>query len=221
MRIVINERKFVPIGTICSIKSKNKKIMITGFYSVEYVGKIKMFDYCGCDYPEGLLSSNRNHSFNHEDIVSIETIGYRSEEHEILNNLMLNQSMAYDDSTNENNEFLSNIQFDENGVVVFAPETVRKTEKPLSSIIEKEEMEISNPFTTKHYEDKPEEKSNSDSSQQWPIFKNIQFDENGMIIAAELSEEPLVEESVVEPKEQPMTLQFDENGIVVASGQEV
>jgi len=211
--VVIEEQKFLPIGTICSVKGKNKKIMITGFYSVEYAGKVKMFDYSGCEYPEGLLSSNKNHSFNHEDVMSIEHVGYESEEHRVLNNLMLNQNGAYDESQ-ETNEFLSNIQFDENGVVVFASFTKSKTEEPvLHTIAETSEKKVSNPFVN-NYKEKREEKSSNDD-QQWPIFKSIQFDENGMVISAELSEEPVIEQT----EDKQPTLKFDENGIVIESGQ--
>ena len=50
--------KYLPIGTVCTLKGNNKKVMVIGFFSVEYNGNIKMYDYQGCSYPEGILLKN-------------------------------------------------------------------------------------------------------------------------------------------------------------------
>ena len=38
-----------------------------------------IFDYCGCMYPEGVISSERNLLFNHDQISRILYMGYNSE----------------------------------------------------------------------------------------------------------------------------------------------
>ena len=37
--------KYLPIGTICTLKGKNKKVMIVGVYGVEFNGNLKINDY--------------------------------------------------------------------------------------------------------------------------------------------------------------------------------
>ena len=36
------EQKYLPIGSVCTLKGKNKKVMITGYYSVEFNGNFKI-----------------------------------------------------------------------------------------------------------------------------------------------------------------------------------
>ena len=57
-------KKFLPIGTVVLLKGGVKKLMITGFMSVEKENINKAYDYCGCLYPEGVLSSNNSFLFN-------------------------------------------------------------------------------------------------------------------------------------------------------------
>ena len=73
------KEKFLPIGTICTLKNKNKKIIIVGYFSIKYNGDAVIYDYSGLDYPAGLLSNSFYH-FNHSDINSIDYLGYESEE---------------------------------------------------------------------------------------------------------------------------------------------
>ena len=51
----ISEEKYLPIGTVVMLKGGTKRIMITGFCSIEENTKEKMWDYSGCLYPEGFL----------------------------------------------------------------------------------------------------------------------------------------------------------------------
>ncbi len=81
----MNIDKYLPIGTVCTIKNHQKKVMIVGVFSVEYNGTVKMYDYRGCDYPEGLLLSNKMLSFNHSDIENIVYMGYKDEFYETFN----------------------------------------------------------------------------------------------------------------------------------------
>ena len=76
-----NNSKFLPIGTVVMLKEGKKRIMITGFVStaIENNNKI-IYDYSGCIYPEGLLSSNQVCLFNHEQIQEIFFKGFVDEE---------------------------------------------------------------------------------------------------------------------------------------------
>ena len=80
--------KLLPIGSVVILKNATKKLMIMGFYSSSTDDKDKIFDYCGCLYPEGLISSDNNLLFNHDQIDKIFYIGYKNEEEiEFKNNL--------------------------------------------------------------------------------------------------------------------------------------
>lgn len=72
--------KFLPIGTVVLLKGATKRLMITGFCSVANENKNEMFDYCGCLYPEGILTSEQTALFNHDQIEKIFAIGYSDDE---------------------------------------------------------------------------------------------------------------------------------------------
>lgn len=72
--------KYLPIGTVVILKNAKKRIMITGFACESPENEGKVFDYCGCLYPEGIISSSQNMLFNHDQIEAIFFIGYNDEE---------------------------------------------------------------------------------------------------------------------------------------------
>ena len=47
--------KYLPMGSVVLLKDAKKRIMITGFCLETEDGK--MYDYTGCLYPEGYVSS--------------------------------------------------------------------------------------------------------------------------------------------------------------------
>ena len=70
---------------------------------------------------------------------------------------------------------------------------------------------VENPFSIKEESAKPAEKA-----ENWPIFKNIEFDENGVVVSVEQNEAPQEQDlSNIMPK-----YEFDENGVIIGiSGQ--
>lgn len=72
--------KYLPIGTIVLLKGGRKRAMITGFCSVAQENQEKIYDYSGCVYPEGYLSSNQVCLFDHDQIEKIFFIGFEDEE---------------------------------------------------------------------------------------------------------------------------------------------
>ena len=72
--------KYLPIGTVVTLKNGRKKIMITGFCTMTEVEKEKVYDYSGCLYPEGYLKSNQFLLFNHEQIDKICHLGLIDED---------------------------------------------------------------------------------------------------------------------------------------------
>ena len=76
----MNYEKYLPVGTVVMLKGGKKRTMITGFCSVADEDKSKVYDYTGCLYPEGVISSNQTLLFNHEQIDKIYHLGLVDEE---------------------------------------------------------------------------------------------------------------------------------------------
>ena len=76
----MNTNKYLPLGTVVLLKGGKKRLMITGFCVTAQDADGKMFDYSGCLYPEGMISSDKNCLFNHEQIEKIYFMGYSDEE---------------------------------------------------------------------------------------------------------------------------------------------
>ena len=73
------EEKYLPVGTVVMLKNGKKRLMIVGFccYGED---KSKIYDYSGVMYPEGLISSDANIMFNHEQIEKIYHVGPMDED---------------------------------------------------------------------------------------------------------------------------------------------
>lgn len=78
------EGRFLPIGSVVKLKDGEKNLMITGFlqYEDNKDGKKEIYDYCGCLYPEGIITSTDNYLFNHSQIEEVHFIGLVDEEEE-------------------------------------------------------------------------------------------------------------------------------------------
>lgn len=109
--------KYLPIGTVCLLKNAKKRVMVTGFAAKGKETGDKMFDYIGCLYPEGVISSDKNLLFNHDQIDKIFYMGYVDDEQKELmkklksylagNNATTNNGSVVGSSSNINN-FASN-----------------------------------------------------------------------------------------------------------------
>ena len=72
--------KYLPIGSVVILNGGKKRLMITGYAQVDLQKANKVYDYCGCLYPEGIISTDNNMLFNHDDIAKIFCIGYSDDE---------------------------------------------------------------------------------------------------------------------------------------------
>ena len=220
------EQKYLPIGSVCTLKGKNKKVMITGYYSVEYNGNLKIQDYCGCAYPEGMLLPEQYCTFNHTDIENIDFLGFKNDEYQTFKRLFdrltgTNQSVEEANLFHENNDMFltsnstySKLLFDENGVVMIAEPVIKDDDKKNSStdyefnesgtvISAKSYSNTENPFYKKIEIPEITQEKNLGLN----IFNKIEFDENGTVISTEFEE-----------KKQTMLnkIEFDENGTVIS-----
>ena len=85
--------------------------MITGFCSFDEAKKDKAYDYTGCLYPEGIISSKQMALFNHSQIDKIYYLGLQDQEErnfkkklvEELNNIIKKQRQnAINNQVNNN-----------------------------------------------------------------------------------------------------------------------
>ena len=74
------EKKYLPIGTVVMLKGGKKRVMITGFCLAVPEKMNEVWDYSGCIYPEGLISTTQVLLFDHEQITKVYQIGYIDEE---------------------------------------------------------------------------------------------------------------------------------------------
>ena len=74
------KEKFLPIGTVVTLKGGTVKLMITGFCVTTPEHEGVMFDYSALPYPIGEIVNDSRAMFNHEQIETINHMGYESEE---------------------------------------------------------------------------------------------------------------------------------------------
>ena len=74
--------KYLPIGTVVMLEKGTKRVMITGFCGMTGDDNSKIWDYSGCMYPEGFLSSNQTCLFDHEQIKDVYHIGLAEDDEE-------------------------------------------------------------------------------------------------------------------------------------------
>lgn len=78
----MEEKKFLPLGSIVIIKGSVKKLMLIARGAITLIdGKQKYYDYGACTYPEGVIGDSILY-FNHEDIQSLIYKGYTDEDDE-------------------------------------------------------------------------------------------------------------------------------------------
>ena len=185
------DNKYLPIGSVCTLKGRKEKVMVIGLYSILLDNQIKVYDYKGCAFPKGLTLSNQLFSFNQEDIEKVEYRGYDNEEHKELLSLLADKLSKDEVNTVQSSAGFpqfSNFVFDENGYVIKA-----------------DSSSTSNPFMNQVPIEEKEESSS--------IFRDIKFDENGTVIAADGKEL----EKTAPAKSNTSNYEFDENGTVIAT----
>ena len=212
--------KYLPLGTVCTLKGKNKKVMIIGYYSVEYKGNLIIKDYRGCCYPEGLLLPEQLCSFNHVDIEKVDFLGFESDEQKKFKNL-LNRLTGNDDAQSakefhqSNKPFLTSssmykkLLFDENGVVILA-EKVNDEEKKQKNKEDKSKK-IVNPFN-KMYKNNVKVETNNEDSSDWKIFDKYKFDKDGVLIDILDKKEPIDESDILDVDGK---YKFDKDGVLI------
>ena len=97
-------KKFLPIGTVVLLKNGKKRAMITGFCCIDQKDTTKVFDYTGCLYPEGTISSDKNLIFNHDQIDKIYHFGLIDEEEKQFKEKLNSLVQQYNAITNKTDQ---------------------------------------------------------------------------------------------------------------------
>ena len=80
--------KYLPIGTIVLLKGGIKRLMITGFCVSSQEKQDEVWDYVGCLYPEGVLSTGTNCVFDHTQISKVIYMGLSDDEEKNFKKLL-------------------------------------------------------------------------------------------------------------------------------------
>lgn len=99
-----NLGKFLPIGTVVLLKGGKKRLMITGFCSFDEAKKDKAYDYTGCLYPEGIISSKQMALFDHSQIEKVYYLGLRDEEEQKFKRNLVNEINKLVQKQNQNKQ---------------------------------------------------------------------------------------------------------------------
>lgn len=75
-------KEILPIGSVVLLKNSSRKLMIMGVLQAKPDQLNKVYDYCGCLYPEGYMSADKIYLFNEDQIEALHFKGFRNEEQE-------------------------------------------------------------------------------------------------------------------------------------------
>lgn len=88
--------KYLPIGTVVMLKNGFKELMITGYMVRSSERPNEIYDYCACYFPEGVVSSDYNLMFNHEQIEKILFEGFKNEASEKFLKVLIENEIEED-----------------------------------------------------------------------------------------------------------------------------
>lgn len=74
------EKKILPLGSVVLLNGGTKKVMIIGYCMRTPEKPNKLYDYCGCIFPEGVLRSDVTCVFNHNQIKEVCFSGFQNDE---------------------------------------------------------------------------------------------------------------------------------------------
>ena len=80
---------FLPLGTVVLLKGGTKRLMITGYCAYDKSNQSKAYDYCGCLYPEGIITSDQMALFDNVQIEKVFFMGYSDDEDKQFKNKLI------------------------------------------------------------------------------------------------------------------------------------
>ena len=94
----------LPIGSVVLLKDSEKRVMVIGFAQAMPDDLTKVYDYCGCLFPEGYVDGNNLFLFNHGQIDTIYSIGYMDEEQFEISDRILAALTNFRDQQEKNDQ---------------------------------------------------------------------------------------------------------------------
>ena len=70
--------RVLPIGSVVLLKEANKRLMILGYRRASANDPTRVYDYCGCTYPEGFTSPQQTAIFDHDMIDRVIFMGLQN-----------------------------------------------------------------------------------------------------------------------------------------------
>lgn len=84
-------KEWLPIGSVVTLEEAQRKLMIIGI-SIQREGDEKVYDYIGVPFPEGYVSSELMLLFMHDDIESVDYLGFINAEVQIFRSKIQNNN---------------------------------------------------------------------------------------------------------------------------------
>ncbi|MBQ9065731.1 MAG: DUF4176 domain-containing protein [Blautia sp.] len=75
-------KELLPAGSVVLLKESTRKLVIMGVLQARPDSLERVYDYCGCLYPEGYMDAEKIYLFDEEQIDKVFHYGYRDEEQE-------------------------------------------------------------------------------------------------------------------------------------------
>lgn len=88
------ENKYLPIGSVVMLTGGRKELLITGYCMETPQKPGKVFDYCGCMYPEGVIRSDITCVFDHSQIEKVLFLGYMNEKSHLFLDMLNKRAEA-------------------------------------------------------------------------------------------------------------------------------
>lgn len=73
-------KSLLPLGTVVSLKGMEHRVMILGYARFKEGDASHVYDYIGCNYPEGFVGVDKTMIFDHASIASLYYLGYNNAE---------------------------------------------------------------------------------------------------------------------------------------------
>jgi len=118
------EEKYLPLGSIVMLGGGQKQLMVTGYCMETPENPNKIFDYCGCIFPEGIIRSDLTCVFDHSQIEKVFCKGYIDAAASEFLEKLKNKGLEFNSETKEP-------ELPENGLVTPIEENKVAADQPL------------------------------------------------------------------------------------------
>ena len=78
---MISPKKLLPVGSVVKLKKAEKNVVVVGILMENDGTK---YDYISIPHPEGYIDQQHMYLFNHEDIETVQFLGYINAEYQIF-----------------------------------------------------------------------------------------------------------------------------------------